>query len=153
MLLVDNLPLITDYSDIEHYIERFRRWNADDNKDVSPVFPRDLLGFVIRLIDNLSLYVKQQDNPVSPTIADSVEKVCIKSKIFPYQAYVNLRITIPQNFTDYHTATRLKLIALPRLLSALQTGFRAVQRDAPAARTSPSVCHRGCQIWRLLCYL
>lgn len=99
MLLADNLPSITNHGDIKRYIDIFRVWNAYTKKDVSPVFPEDLLGFTSVLIDNLSLYVNQQDNPVSPTIADSVEEVCIKSKIFPYQAYVNPRITIPQSQT------------------------------------------------------
>ena len=153
MLLADDLPLIINSSDLEQYIDRFRTWEADDNKDVSPVFPRDLLGFTALLIDNLSLYIKRRDNLVSPTVADSFEEVRVKFKILPYQAYINARIINPQVFREYHTATRLKLIALPKLRSALQAGFRAVQRDMPAAPASPSVCYRGCQIWRLLCHL
>ena len=76
MLLVDDLPLISDHSDIEQYINRFREWDDKENKDVSPIFPRDLLSFVTQLVDNLSLYIKKQDNPASPTVADSVEIVC-----------------------------------------------------------------------------
>ena len=78
MPLVDDLPLITNHRDIEHYINRFRKWNADDKKDVSPVFPRDILDFLNVFVDNLSLYIKQQDNPASPTVADSFEKVYTK---------------------------------------------------------------------------
>lgn len=84
MPLVDDLPLITSHRDIEHYIDRFRKWDADDKKDVSPVFTRELLGFVILFVDNLSLYIKQQDNTVSPTVADSFKKVYTKPWAFSH---------------------------------------------------------------------
>lgn len=93
MLLEDDLPSsITNDQDIECYINAFRLWNASDSKDVSPLFPRDILYFMDMFFDNLSLYIKRRNNPASPTVADSEEKVCCKSSSFRRQTHVNLRI-------------------------------------------------------------
>lgn len=83
MLLFDDVPSkIRNNGDIERHISAFRRWNASDSKDVSPVFPRDLLEFTNLLVDKLSVYIEQRDNPVSPTIPDSDKDVCTKPSTF-----------------------------------------------------------------------
>jgi hypothetical protein len=106
MLLVDDILFsITKDHDIERFINAFKTWNANDSKDVSLVFPRDILDFVGLFIDKLYLYVKQRNNPASPTVADSEEKVCTKSSSFWCQAHVNLRIMPLRAFPKYHTAT------------------------------------------------
>ena len=65
MLLLDDLPpLITNDRDIERYIDAFKRWNADDSKDVTPVFPRNILVFVDLFFDNLYLLIKKQINSI-----------------------------------------------------------------------------------------
>lgn len=76
MLLIDDLPpFIKNDSDVQCYISAFNRWNADDSKDISPVFPGDLLEFTQRFVGNLSSYIEQRNSPPSPTVANSEEQV------------------------------------------------------------------------------